>query len=167
MDFEQYKDMTPKIPQTAKIFANATLAGDITVGEYVNIWFNASLRGDMAPITIGHHTNIQDNAVVHTNTDMPTYIGANCTIGHGAIIHACTIGDNCLVGMGSIILDGAVVEDNALVGAGTLVPPGKTVPSGSLVVGNPMRVVRQLTKEEIQAISINKDHYIALMKDYT
>lgn len=166
MDFEQYKDMKPTISPTAKIFANATLSGDITIGDYVNIWFNASLRGDMAPITIGHHTNIQDNAVVHTNTDMPTHIGANCTIGHGAIVHACTIGDNCLIGMGSIILDGAVVEDNALVGAGTLVPPGKIVPAKTLVIGNPMKIVRELTETEIEGISTNKDYYISLMKDY-
>ena len=166
MDFEQYLDKQPTIAPTARIFANATLSGDITIGDHVNIWFNASLRGDMAPITIGSGTNIQDNAVVHTNTNLPTHIGKNCTVGHGAIIHACTIEDDCLIGMGSIILDGAHVEKGALVGAGTLVPPGKIVPAGSLVIGNPMRVIRQLTDDEIQHMKQNKDYYIKLMNEY-
>ena len=166
MDFEQYKNKRPNIAPTARIFKNATLSGDITIHDHVNIWFNASLRGDMAPIVIGSGTNIQDNAVVHTNTGLPTHIGKNCTIGHGAIIHACTIEDDCLIGMGSIILDGAIVETGALVGAGALVPPGKTVPAGMLVVGNPMKIIRPLTEQEQAQMKQNKDYYIQLMNDY-
>jgi carbonic anhydrase/acetyltransferase-like protein (isoleucine patch superfamily) len=132
----------------------------------VNIWFNASLRGDMAPITIGNDTNIQDNAVVHTNTNLPTHIGQHCTVGHGAIVHACTVEDNCLIGMGSILLDGCHIETGSLIGAGALVPPGKRIPAGSLVIGNPMRIVRTLTQDEQQAILDNKDAYLDLMRAY-
>lgn len=166
MNNEQYKHMTPHIDPTAKVFASASLAGDITVGKQSSIWFNASLRGDMAPITIGERTNIQDNAVVHTNIGMPTVIGNNVTVGHGAIIHACTVEDDALIGMGSILLDGCVVKRGALVAAGTVVPPGKHVPAGTLVLGNPMRVIRDLTEEEHTANRLNAQHYIDLMNDY-
>lgn len=166
MSFEQYKNMKPTISPSAKIFDSAVLSGDITVSDHVNIWFNASLRGDMAPIFIGENTNIQDNAVVHTNTNLPTHIGKNVTVGHGAIIHACTVHDNCLIGMGSILLDGCVIGEGTLVGAGALVPPGKHVPPGVLVVGNPMKIVRELKDTEKEAMAKNKDYYIQLMKQY-
>jgi len=166
MDFEQYKDTTPQIAQTARIFKNAVLSGNIIVSDHVNIWFNASLRGDMAPIFIGENTNIQDNAVVHTNLDMPTHIGKNVTVGHGAIIHACTVNDDCLIGMGSILLDGCVIGKGTLIGAGSLIPPGKEIPENVLVVGNPMRIVRTLTLQEKEAMAKNKDYYIQLMNDY-
>jgi carbonic anhydrase/acetyltransferase-like protein (isoleucine patch superfamily) len=166
MAYETFKDTQPTISKKAKIFDSAVLSGDITISDDVNIWFNASLRGDMAPIFIGEGTNIQDNAVVHTNTGLPTHIGANVTVGHGAIIHACTVHDNCLVGMGSILLDGCEIGKGTLIGAGALVPPGKKVPPGVLVVGNPMRIVRELSTDEQQAMVQNKDYYIELMKQY-
>lgn len=166
MSFEQYKHSSPIIAATAKIFDSAVIAGDVTIKDHVNIWFNASIRGDMAPITIGENTNIQDNAVVHTNTDLPTMIGRNVTVGHGAIIHACTVEDNCLIGMGSILLDGCVIGRDTLIGAGALIPPGKHIPNGVLVVGNPMRIVRELTAKEKDAMNANKDAYITLMKSY-
>ena len=166
MSFEHYKNMKPTIHETAKIFDSAVLSGDITVSANVNIWFNASLRGDMAPIFIGENTNIQDNAVVHTNTGLPTHIGKNVTVGHGAIIHACTVHDNCLIGMGSILLDGCVIGEGTLIGAGALIPPNKKVPSNVLVVGNPMKIVRELTQEERHAMDQNKAYYIQLMHDY-
>ena len=166
MTIEQYKNMTPRIDPSATVFDSAALAGDITVGKFSSIWFNASLRGDMAPITIGDRTNIQDNAVVHTNIGMPTHIGSNVTVGHSAIIHACTVEDDALIGMGSILLDGCVVEQGALVAAGTVVPPGKRVPARTLVLGNPMRIIRELTDEELAANRLNAQHYIDLMNDY-
>jgi carbonic anhydrase/acetyltransferase-like protein (isoleucine patch superfamily) len=166
MNIIEYKGKIPKIDKTATIFENAVLSGDITVEENVSIWYNASLRGDMDKIIIGAGSNIQDNAVVHTNTNLPTTIGKNCTIGHGAIIHACTIEDNCLIGMGSIILDGAIIKKGSLIGAGALIPPGKIIPEGSLVVGNPMKIVRKLTKSEQIKLTQNKDDYIQLMHDY-
>lgn len=166
MSFEHYKYSTPTIASTAKIFESAVLSGDITVSENVNIWFNASLRGDMAPIFIGENTNIQDNAVVHTNLNLPTHIGKNVTVGHGAIIHACTVKDNCLIGMGSILLDGCVIGEGSLIGAGALIPPGKIIPQNVLVVGNPMKIVRELTPSEQQAMAKNKEYYIELMRNY-
>lgn len=166
MKLIKYKDKYPSVHPTAKILENAVLSGDITISENVNIWFNASLRGDMAPIFVGKNTNIQDNAVVHTNTGLPTHIGANVTVGHGAIIHACTIKDNCLIGMGSIILDGATIEEGALVGAGAVIPPNKVIPKNTLVVGNPMRIIRDLTEKELEANKQNKDYYLKLMQEY-
>lgn len=162
----EYKGLKPKIHPTAKVFQNAVLAGDITLDKNVNVWFNVSMRGDMAPITIGKNTNIQDNAVIHTSLSFPTVIGNNVTVGHGAIIHAATIEDDCLIGMGSIILDGAVVKKGALVGAGALVPPNKIIPENSLVVGNPMKIIRTLTPEELRANQTNNYHYLELMKEY-
>lgn len=166
MYIEKYKDLMPKISEKAKILRNAVISGDVTISDYVNVWFNASIRGDMAPIFIGENTNIQDNAVVHTNTGLPTHIGKNVTVGHGAIIHAATVHDDCLIGMGSIILDGAVIGKGTLVGAGALIPPHKVIPENVLVVGNPMRIVRELTEKEKEANKKNKDFYLQLMKDY-
>ncbi|AIO18911.1 2,3,4,5-tetrahydropyridine-2,6-dicarboxylate N-acetyltransferase [Candidatus Izimaplasma bacterium HR1] len=166
MTLIKHNDKLPVVDPTAKIFQNAVLSGDITVGKNVNIWFNASLRGDMAPIFIGENTNIQDNAVVHTNLNLPTHIGKNVTVGHGAIIHACTVEDDCLIGMGSIILDGAVIRKGALIGAGAVIPPNKEIPANSLVVGNPMRIIRVLTETELEANKSNKDFYLKLMSEY-
>jgi len=156
----------PVIAKSAKIFPQAVVCGDVTIKENVNIWFNATVRGDMAPVTIGKNTNIQDNAVIHTNTGLPTIIGESVTIGHGAIIHAATINDYALIGMGSIILDGAVVEKYAMVAAGCVVPPNKIVPEKMLAVGNPMQLVRNLTAEEIENNLKNVEHYLRLMREY-
>ncbi len=162
----KYTSILPQINQTARIFDGAKVIGEVTLSEYVSVWFNAVIRGDMARVEIGQNTNIQDNAVIHTNTDMPTIIGKNVTVGHGAIIHAATVEDNCLIGMGAIILDGAIVQKNAMVAAGCLVPPGKIVPEASLVVGNPMRIVRLLTDVELENNQKNVLHYLTLMGEY-
>jgi len=166
MYIEKYRNHIPKIAPSAKILRNAVIAGNVTIEANVNIWFNASIRGDMAPIYIGENTNIQDNAVVHTNTDLPTTIGKNVTVGHGAIIHACTVEDDCLIGMGSIILDGATIGKGTLIGAGAVIPPNKKIPAGVLVVGNPMRIIRELAEDELEANKDNKNHYIQLMSEY-
>lgn len=140
---------------------NATIVGDVTLEADVNIWYGAVLRGDNGSIRVGTGTNIQDNAVVHD----ATYIGNHCTIGHGAIIHGCTIGDHCLIGMGAIILSGAVLEEDCLVGAGALVTGKTHAPAGSLVLGNPAKVVRQLTPEELQHNRENALHYVELARN--
>jgi carbonic anhydrase/acetyltransferase-like protein (isoleucine patch superfamily) len=161
-----YKDRSPKIDPEASVFPSAVIAGDVTLEAKVNVWYNATVRGDMAPVLIKENTNIQDNAVVHTNTNLPTTIGKNVTVGHSAIVHAATVHDNALIGMGSIILDGAVIGEGSLVGAGAVVPPGKKVPPNSLVVGNPMKIVRELSKQEQEGIRENAMEYLRLTANY-
>jgi carbonic anhydrase/acetyltransferase-like protein (isoleucine patch superfamily) len=161
-----YLDKIPKVDKTAHIFEGAKVIGDVTIGAHVGVWYNSVLRGDMAPITIGDSTNIQDGTIIHTDTDAPTVIGNHVTVGHQAIIHAATVHDHALIGMGSIILDKAIIGAYALVAAGTVVPPGKKVPEKTLVMGNPMKIVRLLTDEEIQSIEKNKDRYVTLLSDY-
>ena len=128
----------------AYIAPNATVVGDVTLGENVSIWYGAVLRGDNGAISIGDGTNIQDNCVLHDNT----VIGKNCTVGHSAIVHGCTIGDNTLVGMGAIVLNGAVIGRDCIVGAGALVPQGAVIPDGSMVLGMPAKVRREVRGEE-------------------
>lgn len=140
------------------IAPNATVVGDVTLGKDVNIWYGAVLRGDSGPITVGEGSNIQDNSVVHDKTA----IGKFCTIGHGAIIHGCTVGDGCLIGMGAIILSGAVLEDNCLVGAGALVTGKTHAPAGSVLLGSPAKIVKQLTGEQILQNRHNAEHYVEL-----
>lgn len=162
----KYKDVIPHINEDAYILKSAQVLGDVTIEKHANIWFNATVRGDMASIFIGEGTNIQDNAVVHTDASLPTNIGKYVTVGHSAIIHAATVGDYCLIGMGSIILNGAEIGEKAMIGAGALVPPGKKVPPRSLVIGNPMRIIRELTDKEIEANINNSRTYIKLAKAY-
>jgi len=161
----KYLNYIPKLDKTV-INLGATITGDVVIDKDVNLWFNVSVRGDMESITIGEGTNIQDNAVIHVNTNSPTAIGKFVTVGHSAIVHAATVKDYALIGMGSIILDKAVVEEYAMVAAGTVVPPGKIVPSRHLVMGNPMRIVRELSDEEVKANIDNALYYIALSKEY-
>ena len=142
------------------IAPNATVVGDVVLGENANIWYGAVLRGDSGTITIGEGSNIQDNAVIHD----ATVIGKNCTIGHGAIIHGCTIGDGCLIGMGSIVLNGAVLEEGCLVGAGAVVTGKIHAAAGSLLLGNPAKVIKPLTQEQIRESLHNAEHYVDLAK---
>ncbi len=162
-----YKGKTPKISEKANVFEGAQVIGDVTLNDHVGVWYNAVIRGDMDRVEIGENTNIQDGTIIHTNTNMPTLIGKNVTVGHAAIIHAAIIEDEALIGMGSIILDEAHVGKHALVAAGCVVPPGKKVPERALVVGNPMKIVKTLTDEDIQGILDNKDFYVKLLQDYT
>jgi carbonic anhydrase/acetyltransferase-like protein (isoleucine patch superfamily) len=161
-----YNHTHPDIDDTARVFPGVIIVGDVTIHSQVNIWFNAVVRGDMASIEIGENTNIQDQVVIHTNIDAPVRIGKNVTIGHSAIIHAATILDDALIGMGAIILDKAVVESGAMVAAGTVVPPGKKVPSGMLAMGNPMRIVRELTQAEKDQNAANIAYYLNLANSY-
>lgn len=138
----------------------AVVAGRVTLGRGVSVWYNAVIRGDQGPIEIGENTNVQDCAVIHQNTR----IGQGCTIGHGAIVHGCTVGDNTLIGMGAVVLTGAVLEENCLVGAGAVVTGKTHAPAGSLLLGSPAKVVRQLTAEQIAELQADADAYIALAK---
>lgn len=140
---------------------NATVVADVTLGENVSVWYGAVLRGDGGKITVGDGTNIQDNCVLHGKTT----VGKNCTVGHGAIVHGCTVGDNCVIGMGAVILNGAVIGDNCIVGAGALVTGKMNAPDGSLVLGNPAKVVKELTQEQVLANAHSAEHYIELAQE--
>src|SRR5713226_6174362 len=146
--FAAFLRQTPALGKNVFIAKGAVVFGHVTIGDHSSIWYNAVARGDINRIVIGHHTNIQDNSVLHLADDLPCIVGNYVTVGHGAILHACTVGDEVLVGMGSTILDGAVVGEQSLVGAKTLITPGVRIPPGSLVLGAPAKVVRALTTQE-------------------
>lgn len=139
----------------------AMVIGRVHIGRDVNIWPYVVIRGDNEPIVIGDASNIQEHSMVHTDPGFPLKVGAYCTIGHRALLHGCTIGDNCLVGMGAIILNGAKIGANSLVGAGALVTEGKEFPEGSLIVGSPARVIRQLDDVAIARLRASAEHYVA------
>jgi carbonic anhydrase/acetyltransferase-like protein (isoleucine patch superfamily) len=145
---DAFRKKKPTIGPGVYIARTAVVLGDVTMGEQSSIWFNAVARGDINRIVIGHHSNVQDNAVLHLADDYACLIGNYVTVGHSAIVHACTIGDECLIGMGAVILDGAVVGEQCLIGAKALVTQRMKIPAGSLVMGAPARVVRPLTAEE-------------------
>jgi carbonic anhydrase/acetyltransferase-like protein (isoleucine patch superfamily) len=139
---------------------NATVVGNVEIGEDVGIWFGCALRGDNEPIRIGRGSNIQELSVLHTDPGFPIVIGEGCTIGHRAILHGCSIGDNSLVGMGATILNGAVIGRNSLVGANSLVTEGKTFPDNSLIMGAPARVVRELDEARIERLRRSAQNYV-------
>lgn len=157
-----FEGIKPSLADSSRVAESADVIGRVSLAEGANIWYGAVLRADSDTITVGKNTNIQDNAVVHVDAGIPTVIGNDVTVGHGAIVHGCTISNNVLIGMGSIILDGAIIKENVIIGAGALIPPGKVIPAGSLVVGSPGKVVRALSDEEIQNIKKSAQHYVAL-----
>jgi gamma-carbonic anhydrase len=162
-----YKNVLPKIDPSAYVAPNAFIAGDVTIGSDCGIWFACSLRGDVNDIKIGARTNVQDNTVIHVASESQgTYIGDDVTIGHGSIIHACTIGNQSLIGMQSCILDGAKVEDRAMLAAGSLLTSGKIVPTGQLWGGRPARFMRDLRPEEIEHLLWSSSTYVELAKNY-
>ena len=148
--------------ETVMIAEGARVGGDVTLGKYVNIWYNAVLRGDEGAITVGEETNIQDGAVLHEET----VVGKGCTIGHNAIVHGCTVGDNTLVGMGAIILNGAKVGSNCIVGAGALVTGKMDAPDGVMLRGSPAKVVRPLTEAEIESNRASARGYLHAAEQY-
>ena len=150
---------SPAVHESAYIAPTATVAAQVRLDEGVSVWPGASLRGDDGAIVVGKNSNIQDNAVVHCDPGDTVRIGENVSVGHGAILHGCTIADNCLIGMGAIVLNGAELGPNTLVAAGALIAPNKHFEGGVLLLGNPARVVRSLTDEEIGAIAANALHY--------
>ncbi|HWX23023.1 MAG TPA: gamma carbonic anhydrase family protein [Candidatus Binatia bacterium] len=138
----------PRLGRGVFIARGAIVLGDVALGEHSSVWYNAVLRGDINRIVVGHHTNVQDLSVLHLADEWPCLLGNYVTVGHGAIIHACTVADEVLVGMRATILDGAVIGEQSIIGAGALVTQGTRVPIGSLVLGSPARVVRALSPEE-------------------
>ncbi|MCF7953897.1 MAG: gamma carbonic anhydrase family protein [Spirochaetales bacterium] len=162
----KHQGITPDTKESAFIAESADIIGDVSIGTDASVWFNAVIRGDLAPITLGEGSNVQDNAVIHVNTDMPTHIGKGVTIAHSAVIHGCSIEDNVLVGMSATVLDGAVIGSESLVAAGALVSPNKTFPPRSLIKGVPAKVSRTLTDEEVKGLKENAEHYIEKAKEY-
>ncbi len=139
---------------------NVVIKGEVKIGNDVSFWHNAVVRGDSNSIEIGDNSNIQDNCVIHVDKEYGVKIGKNVTIGHGAIIHGCTIGDNCLIGMGAIILNGAVIEDNCLIGAGSLVSENKVIKANSLAFGSPCTIKKELDEGHVKLIKDNAIEYV-------
>lgn len=162
-----YKGKKPRIGEGTFVAENATLVGDLEIGDDCSIWFGTVLRADVHFIRIGSRTNIQDNCVVHVTNDLhPTVIAEEVTIGHGAIVHGCTIQRGALIGMGARVLDGAVVGESALVGAGTLVSEGMQIPPRTLAIGVPARVKRELTDDEVARLEQSWRNYVEHKNEY-
>jgi carbonic anhydrase/acetyltransferase-like protein (isoleucine patch superfamily) len=157
---EAFLRKKPQLGQDVYIARGAVVIGDVTIGEHSSIWYNSVLRGDINRIVIGHHTNIQDNAVIHLADEFPCLIGNYVTVGHSAIVHACTVGDECLIGMGATVLDGSVIGDQCLIGANALVTPETRIEAGSLVLGSPAKVVRALTPKEREELKLWAQKYV-------
>lgn len=152
----------PDIARASFVAANATVLGDVTLGAQSSVFYGAVLRGDIARIVVGEGTNLQDNVIVHLADDLDAIIGAWCTVGHGAIVHACTVEDECLIGMGATILDGARIGARSIVAAGAVVTPGMAIPPGSMVMGAPAKVKRALSLEEQGALRGLAKKYVAV-----
>ena len=150
----------PRVPLTAFVHERAEVIGRVRLGAGSSVWPGAVLRGDIEEIVVGEGSNVQDNAVIHTDFGVPAVVGSGVTVGHGAVLHACRVGDGTLIGMGAIVLGGAVVEEECLIGAGALVPPGARIPKGTLALGSPAKAVRPLTTDEISEIRKNGEHYL-------
>jgi carbonic anhydrase/acetyltransferase-like protein (isoleucine patch superfamily) len=159
---------SPKTPDSGNYWVapGAHVIGKVELGEDVGIWFGATLRGDNEPIVIGDGSNIQENTIIHTDPNFPVRIGANCTIGHSAIIHGCIIGNNSLIGMGATILNGARIGSNCLVGANALVTEGKEFPDNSLIVGSPARAIRTLEPADAARLGASAQNYVRNWKRF-
>jgi carbonic anhydrase/acetyltransferase-like protein (isoleucine patch superfamily) len=166
-NFLPYNNILPKIADDAFIAPGAHIIGDVTVGSQAGIWFNCVLRGDVAKITVGDRTNIQDGTVIHvTRNGHPTMIGSGITIGHKALLHACNLQDSCFIGMGAIIMDDVIVESGAMVAAGALITPGKIIKKGEIWAGNPGKFFRGLTEKEADFIKISENNYVKHAGEY-
>jgi len=162
----KYNDKTPSIDETSLVVDNAAVIGDVYIGQFSSIWFSAVLRGDLDFISIGHHTSVQDGVLIHVAEKLPTKVGNYVTIGHGAILHGCTVEGHSLIGSGANILDEVVIGKNTIIAAGTVVTPKTVIPANSMVMGIPGKVVRQITEKEIMMLKEHADSYVELLKNY-
>jgi carbonic anhydrase/acetyltransferase-like protein (isoleucine patch superfamily) len=165
----KYKGKIPQVGERVFLAEGACLVGEVSIGDDSSVFYNAVIRADLAEVKIGKRTNIQDNVCIHVSTGVGVNIGDEVTVGHGAVLHGCTIEDNVLIGMGAILMDGAHIKKNCIIGAGALVTHGKEFPEGSLVMGAPAHVVRTLTTDELKNVKIGVEHYLdakdELLKD--
>lgn len=159
-------ERTPDIDASAWIAPNATVIGNVRLEAESSLWFNVVMRGDNELMTVGRRSNIQDGTVLHSDIGIPLTIGEGVTVGHQAMIHGCTIGDNALIGIQAVVLNRAVIGRNCLIGAGSLIPEGKVIPDNSLVMGTPGKVVRELTAPEIQMLALSAAHYVENARRY-
>lgn len=166
MAIHSFKDRTPEIRESVYIAESAEIIGRVVLGNHSSVFFNAVLRADINDVIIGSSTNVQDNCTFHVSDLYPVRVGDGVTIGHNAILHACTVGDNCTIGMGAIVMDGSQIGENSIVGAGSVVPPGKKFESGQLILGSPARAIRPLTAQEIQANQEMAQKYLRVKNEY-
>ena len=153
--------LVPKIASSCWVAPNAAVVGNVIIKEHASIWFGATVRGDQPePITIGAHTNIQDGSVLHSDAGVPLTVGDGVTVGHQAMLHGCTIGDNTLIGIGATVLNKSVIGKNCVIGAHTLIPENKSIPDNSLVIGSPGKVVKELSEEQIEGLKASAEHYV-------
>lgn len=164
--FIPYQGKKPIIASSAYIAAGAKIIGEVTIGQESTVWFNAVLRGDLAPIHIADRVNIQDGMIGHVNTNQPLIIEDHVSVGHGAIVHGCRIGKGTLIGMGAIVLNGADIGEYALIGAGSVVTENTKIPAYTLSLGTPARVVRELTEEDLLRMKRTTDSYVLKGKEY-
>lgn len=161
-----YGQHLPKIHPSVYVAEGVKIVGDVQIGQQSSVWFNAVLRGDMAPIVIGDRCNFQDGAVGHVNTDEPLILEDDVSVGHAAIVHGCTIGKGTLIGMGAIVLNGAEIGEYALIGAGSIVTENKKIPPYTLSLGSPARVVRELTEDDLRRMYRTTQNYVDKGKEY-
>ncbi|MBM3312678.1 MAG: gamma carbonic anhydrase family protein [Candidatus Aminicenantes bacterium] len=161
-----FSSRRPEVDADTFIAEGARLVGHVVLRAGASVWYNSVLRADLEDIVVGENTNIQDNCAVHVDAGLPTRLGAHVTVGHGAILHACTVEDECIIGMGAVILDGAVIRRGSIVGAGALVPPRKSFPPGSLLLGSPAAVVRTLTDGEVRHHADHARQYVSFWRAY-
>lgn len=162
---ERINEQVPAVNPSCYVHKSAVIIGDVTLEENVSVWPCAVLRGDIAPITVGANSNIQENACIHVNYDAPAVIGKGVSIGHGAVVHGSKIGDNCLIGMNAVIME-SEIGPNCVIGAGAVIPAGKNIPAGSLVMGIPAKVVRKLEEDEVNAVMKNAHDYVEAIRLY-
>ena len=162
---ERINELVPKTSPSCFIHKTAVIIGDVTIGDNVSVWPCAVLRGDIASISVGENSNIQENACVHVNYGCPAVIGKGVSVGHGAVVHGSKIGDNCLIGMNAVVMESEIGPD-CIIGAGAVVPAGKNIPAGSLVMGVPAKVVRRLEEDEVNGIIKNAREYAAAVRLY-
>ena len=161
-----FRGNAPLLKPGSRVAPNATLTGSVILEKGASVWFGAVIRGDLCQIHVGENSNLQDNVVVHTRQELPVSIGKQVSVGHSAILHGCTIGNNCLIGMGSILMDECVIGDKCLIGAGSLVTQGTIIPPGSLVMGSPAKVKRPLTQQELEMLDTNYLEYVELSREH-